>query len=155
MIRKITAAAAACALSSAAWGLDGIALEYGRGDDRTNLLRVAVAGQWRVASYWEVSAALWDNRDETTADVGLTPVFRLERRSVYLEGAIGVHLVTTHISAARVFSTAFQFAEHVGAGVRSGRYQVGLHAQHLSNGGVAKPNPGINFLLVRVQYALE
>lgn len=69
--------------------------------------------------------------------------------------AVGFHLVQTHISAARVFSTAFQFAEHVGAGVRSGKYSFGLHAQHLSNGGVTQPNPGINFLLVRVQYALE
>jgi hypothetical protein len=148
------------------WCIDGVAVEYGRGDDRTNLLRVAVTDKWRrnqapdppkwrFAGYWEVSAALWDNLDESTADLGFTPVFRFERRSIYLEGAIGFHLVQTHISAARTFSTAFQFAEHVGAGVRSGKYEFGLHAQHLSNGGIAKPNPGINFLLVRVHYELD
>jgi len=125
-------------------------VEYGRGDDRTNLLRIAVVDkwrksqapdppEWRLAGYWEVSAALWDNRDESTADVGFAPVFRIERRSIYLEAALGFHLVQAHISA----------------GIRTGRNQFGLHAQHLSNGALNRPNPGINFLLVRLQYDLE
>jgi hypothetical protein len=141
-------------------------VEYGRGDDRTNLLRVAVVDkwrksqapdppEWRLAGYWEVSAAVWDNRDESTADVGFAPVFRIERRALYLEAAIGAHLVQARISAARTFSTALQFAEHLGAGIHSGRYDFGLRVQHLSNGGVHSPNPGINFVLVRLQYALE
>ena len=110
---------------------------------------------WRLAGYWELSGALWDNPDESTADIGLTPVFRFERAWVYVEAAIGAHLVQTRISAHRTFSTALQFGDHVGAGIHSGRYDLGLRIQHLSNGGVSSPNPGINFVLVRLQYALE
>jgi hypothetical protein len=166
MIRKIAALAAAALYCSAGHCIDGVALEYGRGDDRTNLLRIALIDKWRkrqehnpqnwrLAGYWDFSFALWDNAEESTADLGFTPVFRIEKHQYYLEGAFGFHLVQTHISAHRVFSTAFQFAEHVGAGIRAGKYVYGLHAQHLSNGGVRSPNPGINFLLLRVQYELE
>jgi len=111
--------------------------------------------RWHKAGYWELSAGVWDNPQESTADIGLTPVFRFERAWVYVEAAIGAHLVQTRISAHRTFSTALQFGDHVGAGIHSGRYDLGLRIQHLSNGGVSSPNPGINFVLVRLQYALE
>jgi hypothetical protein len=140
-------------------------MELGRGDDRTSVLRLALqdewrkgspAGpEWRLAGYWELSAAIWDNHDASSADLGLTPVFRIERESLYLEGAIGFHLVSRHISAARVFSTALQFGDHLGAGLRFGEggcYDLGIRVQHMSNGGIRKPNPGINFVLLRLQY---
>ena len=170
MIRKIAAAIAAGAIcstiSSPAHCIDGVAVEYGRGDDRTNLLRVSIIEKWRstevaaprdwhLAGYWDFSAAAWDNAEESTADVGFAPVFRMERGAWYVEGAFGFHLVQTHISADRTFSTAFQFAEHVGAGLRKGKYLYGLQAQHLSNGGIRRPNPGINFLIVKLQYELD
>jgi hypothetical protein len=156
MIRKIAAAAAGWFFSSAACALDGLALEVGRGQDRTNAIRFALVDRWgRLPGYWEFSAAMWDDRDDSTADIGITPVFRFERAAYYLEAAIGVHLVQTRISASRTFSTALQFGDHIGAGVRSGRFEVGLRLQHLSNAGLDHPNPGINFVLVRLQYALE
>jgi lipid A 3-O-deacylase len=171
MIRKIGATALAGALfflCAAAHALDGLMVEVGRGDDRTNLLRVGFIDEWRkrerggdewhLAGYWEFTAGVWDNRDDSTADLGATPVFRLQREAFYVEGAIGFHLVSTRISAARVFSTAFQFGDHLGAGIRFGpgrRYDLGMRVQHLSNGGLRKPNPGINFVLVLLQYDLE
>lgn len=167
MIRKKIAAAAAawfCAFPSHA--TDALALEFGRGDDQTNLLRLAVVDRWnrepralgrkwQLSGYWEFSAALWDNATESTADIGVTPVFRFERGPLYLEAAIGLHLVQAHISAARVFSTAVQFGDHVGIGWRSGRWDFAARLQHISNAGLDHPNPGINFVLVRAQYELH
>ena len=166
MIRKIAAALAAWLCCSAGHCVDGIAVEYGRGDDRTNLLRLSMVDkwhknaerdppEWRLAGYWDLSAAVWDNIEDSTADIGFAPVFRIQKRQYYVEGAIGLHLVQTHISSHRVFSTSFQFAEHFGAGVRSGKYTYGVQAQHLSNGGLNHPNPGINFLIVKLQYELD
>ena len=167
MIRKIAVAAAACVVSFNACAVDGVSVEVGRGDDRTSALRIGLVDrwrkrtmieEWRLAGYWELAGAVWDNSDESTADVSLTPVFRFERRSVFLEAAIGVHLVTSRISAERVFSTALQFGEHLGAGFYFGagqRYDLTLRVQHLSNGHIRSPNPGINFVLVRLQYSLE
>jgi lipid A 3-O-deacylase len=174
MIRKMAACAAACLLfpalflfAPAVYCVDAVALELGRGDDQTSIVRLAAqwqwrrewpAGQtWRIAGYWELSAAVWDNPDESTADIGLTPVFRVDRgtHSPYVEAAIGFHLVQARISAARVFSTAFQFGDHVGVGIRSGKHDIGVRLQHLSNGGIRRPNPGINFVLFRFQYNLD
>lgn len=168
MIRKIAAAAGAgflIASGSPVLAVDGVSIELGRGEDRTSLLRVAlqrrwskdlVAGEdWRVGGYWDLSAGVWDNAVESTADVGLTPVFRFERARIYAEAAIGLHLVQAQISAARTFSTAFQFGDHAGMGIREGKFELGLHLQHLSNAGIKRPNPGINFLLMRLRYALQ
>src|SRR5688572_18612268 len=107
MIRAFAGLAAACLVAFPAHATDALALEIGRGEDRTNLLRFAVVdrwdrkprelgGKWQLAGYWEFSAALWDNAVESTADIGITPVFRFERGAFYLEAAIGLHFVQTH-----------------------------------------------------------
>ena len=167
MIRqKFAAAAAAWLCTFPSYATNALALEIGRGEDRTSLLRFAVVDRWnrepralgrkwQLSGYWEFSVALWDNATESTADVGVTPVFRFERGPLYLEAAIGLHLVQAHISSARVFSTAVQFGDHVGIGWRSGHWDFAARLQHLSNAGLDHPNPGINFVLVRAQYELH
>jgi hypothetical protein len=166
MIRKIGAAAGALLLfsfSSAAQSLDGVFVEAGYGDDSTSLLRAGITyrwrerplpqGQWRLAGYWEIGAGIWDNFEESTTDLGVTPVFRLQRSQFYVEAAIGVHLVHSDISTRG--NPALQGGSHAGAGLHLGKYDFGLRVQHLSNGGVSKPNPGNNFWLLRFQYDLE
>ncbi|ENO89350.1 acyloxyacyl hydrolase [Thauera linaloolentis] len=57
-------------------------------------------------------------------------------------------------SGADKFSTAFQFTEAVGLGYRFGgkhAYEISLRAQHISNAGIKKPNPGEN--IVRLRFA--
>ncbi|HKU47210.1 MAG TPA: acyloxyacyl hydrolase [Burkholderiales bacterium] len=161
------AAALACMACSAAHAIDALGVETGIGDDRTAMIRLSVIDRWRkhqnersdvwrLAGYWDFSGALWDNSTESTADVGITPVFRVERNALYIEGAIGVHFVQARISAHRSFSTALQFGTHAGAGLHLGKkYDLGVRIQHLSNGHLKQPNPGINFALVHLQYALE
>ena len=102
------------------------------------------------------------NGEDTIYDVGLTPVFRLEGTapgSAYFEAAIGFHLLSDlQIDHDRPFSTRFQFGDHIGVGRRFGpreRYDLSLRLQHLSNGGIRRPNPGIDFLQLRFQYHLE
>jgi hypothetical protein len=156
MIRKIAAGAAAWLLAFAAHAVDGVAAEIGYGEDSTRVLRIATIDRWsRLPGYWELSLAVWDNPVESTADLGITPVFRYERGAFHVEAAIGFHFVQAHISAQRSFSTAFQFGDHIGAGYRSGHWVFGVRLQHLSNGGLRQPNPGINFLLLRLEYDLE
>ena len=52
-------------------------------------------------------------------------------------------------------ATARALAEHLGAGFIRGQYSFGVHVQHLSNGGITEPNPGINFVMLRLQYHLD
>jgi hypothetical protein len=51
--------------------------------------------------------------------------------------------------------TAFQFADMAGVGMQFGshqQYQAGYRFQHISNGGIKEPNPGINFHQLYLQY---
>jgi hypothetical protein len=61
----------------------------------------------------------------------------------------------SHISRGLSFSTRFQFGDHVGIGYRFETYDLSLRLQQLSSGGIASPNPGINFLALRVHYHLR
>jgi hypothetical protein len=161
----MAAFAAACLCSFAAHALDSASLELGYGDDDTALLRIGVqerwgkslwqGREWRIGGYWDFMLGVWDNSAESTADIGVTPVFRFERERLYVEAAIGFHLVQRRISEHRVFSTAFQFGDHIGVGMRARDYEVGVALQHLSNASIRRPNPGINFLLLRFQYYLR
>lgn len=175
MIRNIALAAAALLaaglLGSRAHALDGVALELGRGDERSELVRGALQWKWRrtwlaerrwhVAGYWDASLGAW-RAEKTLVDLGITPVFRLQRSDSagpYFEAAIGFHLLSDlSVSRTRVFGSHFQFGDHVGAGWRfgeRGRYDLGLRLQHLSNGGIKKPNPGINFAVLRLAYRFD
>ncbi len=118
---------------------------------------------WQLNLRHEVELAAW--RLSTVPDLfelGYSPVFRLQRAvgdvpsGFYVEGAIGVRLLSkTRIHDNTSMSTAFQFSDMLGAGYQwgdAGRHTVGFRYQHLSNGGIKKPNPGINFASVFYRY---
>ena len=172
MIRKTLAATALVLMAvQPARAADGVSAELGYNDE-VRMWRAGLqwkwerrwwrGGSWELGGYWDLSAGGWRNGEQTIYDLGLTPVFRLEGTapgSPYLEAGIGFHVISDlHIDYDRSFSTRFQFGDHVGVGMRFGprsRYDVGLRLQHLSNGGIRKPNPGIDFLQLRLQYHLK
>ena len=169
-----TAALAAAALVSApARAIDGMSLELGRGDDVT-MSRVGVQWQlarpllqfadWQVASYIDLAAGYWDAdkfpgaKHDALFDLGLTPVMRLQgngRVGPYAELGLGAHVLSHSSIGLTRMSTAFQFGNHVGLGYRFGpktSYDLSYRFQHLSNAGIKRPNAGINFHQVRLQY---
>lgn len=162
MIRNFVIAAVACSLAAPARALDGVSVEAGRGsDDDVSLARLGL--QWKGARrwyYWDLSFGGWTGGHGHVYDLGVTPVFRWAKPggSPYLEAAVGAHVLSDlDVGTGTEFSTRFQFGDHIGAGLRFGdreRYDLGLRFQHLSNGGLRNPNPGINFLLLRLQYRL-
>ncbi len=170
MIRKMALVAGlACAFPALA--LDSVSLETGSGDEGTEVLRAGAQWTWQqrwfterswtLGAYWDVQAGRWTGTTDDLWDFSVTPVFRLERarRSKsypYVEAAIGFHILSDiRVNPQRRFSTNFQYGDHIGVGLRYGeryRYDLGLRLQHLSNGGLSKPNPGINFWQLRLQY---
>ena len=125
---------------------------------------------WEIGGYHftvvgEAHVAYWDIRESDAAhpdiwEFGLTPVFRFIKSSgwfrPYIEGGVGVRLLD-HVRETedRTFSSSFQFADMLGVGAQFGghqQYQAGFRFQHLSNGGLEHPNPGINFSEIYLQY---
>ena len=161
------------AMSSApALAIDGFAVEAGRGEgvDRG---RVAVQwdwnrqlltfGNWHVGGFWDLSLGVWHDGDaragqnDSIVDVGFTPVFRIQPNALvgpYLEAAVGVHVLSRSQIGDKRMSTMFQFGDHVGLGYRFGKtgFDLGYRFQHHSNASIKRPNPGINFHQVRLQY---
>ena len=155
MIRKIIASAAGClVVSQAAHALDGVSIETGAGtDDDVKPLRVGAQwdGRWRWL-YWDLSFGGWTGGHGRVYDLGLTPTARFGS-SAYVEAGVGAHVLSDlDVGTGSEFSTRFQFGDHIGAGLRFGSYDLGLRFQHLSNGGLRNPNPGINFVILRLQY---
>lgn len=111
--------------------------------------------QWRLALRHELELSFWRVPEaQNIIEAGYSPFLRLERpmggsNQFFLEASIGVRLLShTRIAPNHTLSSAFQFSDQVGAGFQwgpQGRSTVGLRFQHLSNAGIKKPNPGINF----------
>lgn len=159
-------------LASPAYAIDGMSIEGGRGEG-TDRFRVGVqwdwnkrwlqGKDWHVGGYWDLAAGYWHHSappgfNEDLSEISLTPVLRLQgndKRGPYVEGGLGFHLLSETSIGDKRLSTSFQFGSHIGAGLRfgaKGQYDFGYRFQHLSNAGIKRPNPGINFHQVRFQY---
>jgi lipid A 3-O-deacylase len=147
-----------------------VMLSVGRGADDADIDVVRLAyrrtlpndSRWWVPTLVEFGGGIWRVPDlaGTTQrfDVHATPVWRRDFARTYVEGGIGVYLLshtinndTTHMS------TSFEFGSHIGAGVRlgeRGETRVGIALQHLSNAGIKQPNGGVNFVLLNASFPL-
>ena len=161
-------------VSATAWAVDGISIEAGRGNDQVNMARIGLQwnwkqtwkldNNWQVGGYTDASIGTWraDTRapgqNASLINIGMTPTFRLSRTGgvgPFAEIGLGTHLISHTSITSRTFSTAVQFGTHLGAGYRFGgqqAFEVGLRVQHLSNAAIKRPNGGINFAHLRLQY---
>lgn len=111
--------------------------------------------RWQLALRHEVELSFWRaRRGQNVVEFGYSPVLRMERPTArgnlfFVEASIGVRgLSHTRVSADRDMGSHYQFSDVLGAGWQwgpDGRSTLGVRFQHLSNGGIKKPNPGINF----------
>jgi len=152
--------------------VDSMALEVGSGDS-THMVRVALqwdmkerwleSGEWHLGSYWDAGLGYWRRdaaagQNDDATEIGLTPVVRFQRnslRGVYVEGGLGVHLLSRSRIGDKRLGTLVQFGSGVGVGMRfgdRGQYDLSYRYQHLSNAGIQRPNNGINFNQIRYRY---
>lgn len=154
-------------------GLDRVDFILGNGEGSDNyrlalqwdwFTRTSRKGAWTLAGSLSPNYSVFDGaqRDDgrraRLRDVGLTPIFTIIPNHIggshfapFLEMGVGLHYLTEKNVGYKSFSTNFQFGDHIGVGAYFGRHQAYKLAyvfQHLSNGGIEAPNPGINFHLV-------
>jgi lipid A 3-O-deacylase len=121
-------------------------------------------GDWHFALIGEANVAWWHTNEgnvhDNIGEIGATPVIRFIKSSgpvrPFVEVGAGIRLLTSpRISSDLTLGNAFQFAELAGVGMRFGAHQqyvAGYRFQHVSNGGIKEPNPGINFSQLYLQY---
>jgi lipid A 3-O-deacylase len=170
LIAGVLFAGSSCA---PAWAIDGVAFELGSGDSADRIgaavqwdwnRRLLRFSDWHLAGYWDASLSQWHKgsvapgQRKDITEIGFTPVFRIQPNALkgpYFEGGIGLHLLSHASIGDKNLSTSFQFGDHLGLGYRfgaKGAFDLSYRFQHYSNGSIKRPNPGINFNEVRLQY---
>jgi hypothetical protein len=112
-------------------------------------------GHWRADADGNRSSAV-------STQIGVTPVLRYMFDGAagwFVEAGVGANVIApVYRSKDRQFSTAFNFGDHLGVGWRSSAHpgwEWLLRAQHFSNAGIARPNPGENFVQLQLSYDLD
>ncbi len=143
-----------------------------RGTDSATLGVTLPWNAWRtelwgseLRGHWDVYLSRWSfdpraGQPGHTLLLGVTPTLRLRpdqgRSPWFLEGGIGATVSDDrYITVRKEFGTRFNFASHLGFGLNFGeerRHELSLRLEHVSNGGIKKPNPGENFLQLRYAY---
>jgi hypothetical protein len=120
-------------------------------------------GGWNFTAVGEAHAVYWDVGGASSnpiGEFGVSPVIRFEKSAgawrPYVEAGAGIRVLThARLTDSYTMSTGFQFADMIGVGVKFGshqQYQMGYRFQHLSNASIKRPNPGIDFHQIYVQY---
>ena len=180
-MKKMIAAVAALMAAQAAFAADGQLVDGVYGEfasaSKVRMGRVGVTKDWNpnwswfdsgnthLTGYWDASAGYWQGRQyknvpgdkQHIVDIGFTPVFRFENKNklgFYAEIGIGAHLLSeTYNNNDDGLSTAFQFGDHIGIGyVFNKNWEVALKMQHFSNGGIKKPNSGVDYGVIKLAY---
>jgi hypothetical protein len=154
--------------------IDSASFEFATGN-RTQIVRIGAQwdwpNQWRpsgsahIGGYWDLTAAHWrENQYRNAAgntrnivDIGITPIFRVQsgmKTGLYGEAGIGIHYLSElYDNNERHLSSHFQFGSHIGCGyVFRNKVDIGVKVRHISNGGIKKPNDGVNFVAASISY---
>ena len=157
-------------LSSHAIDITSMSVDYIRGEGGVEGVKLAVQHHTnylkkfddRLHLYFESSVNFWQYGDENTHDTNLVlavspvvefPVGILFDKEIYVEFGIGVSLLDDTKFAGKNVSTHYQFEDRLGFKMKFGEKQdteISLRYFHYSNGGLKKPNPGLDFISLSV-----
>jgi lipid A 3-O-deacylase len=136
--------------------------------DEISILRIGIRrdSQYKVfenntgwlSGYYEASVGYWNRNEEEVANVAFSPVFVYYfgapdwKFQPYLEAGIGASLISETKIGDRNMTTAFQFEDRIGIGMRTKDIDLSLRYMHYSNGSIALPNAGIDIFIFTVGY---
>ena len=152
--------------------LEGGVAPHGGGDTHAIAAGVLLSGapadalrSSRTTYYWDLFASA--RRAPTVIDgrqdyrqIGVIATLRYRfaqgESPWFADAGFGISTMDHHYQTpSREFSTDFQFTEVLGLGCSFGerqQYELSMRLQHISNGGIRKPNPGENFVRLRGSY---
>jgi len=122
-----------------------------------------ISGSWAAAiSGWQYRAS--DGMgDSHLWQLSLTPIVRYTPAGGsspwFIEGGIGAtYTDKIYVTEGKAFSTRFNFGDQIAIGATFGparEYEVSLRFEHFSNAGIKRPNPGENFVQLRLAVPLR
>ena len=115
--------------------------------------RIELVGEFGL-SYWWTNQQSDPGYKDSVWQISAIPMFRYwATQKLYVEAGIGATAFSSTRFHDKNLSTAFQFGDHIGAGYQlTNNTRVGLRLSHFSNGGIKRPNPGINNVSLNLAY---
>ncbi|MBU6440009.1 MAG: acyloxyacyl hydrolase [Betaproteobacteria bacterium] len=133
---------------TAAWQSDAL-WAHDFGSDRLDFSVEASAGRV-FGPAGKPGAPLWH--------VGLTPFLRWWfTQDTAVEAGIGANFFSGTYIGSKTISTSYQFGDSLGLfhRIQGSPWGVGLRFTHYSNADIKRPNPGQNYLQLRLSYELR
>lgn len=124
-------------------------------------LGLKLPGQWDFYSNWHVAAGVdtsagWISDGHVNKFIGtLGPFVELGKGHFPVTVDLGVSptFLGNYKFDAKDFGDDLQFTSYAGIAWNvTESFTLGIRAQHMSNGGFARPNPGVNFWLFSARY---
>ena len=117
--------------------------------------RFELSTNWFVRTRFDCSAG-WLGKNGTDAFIGTAgPVVVLSRKNFPVSFDLGFNptILSRYQFAATSFGMTLQFTSHAGIDWDvSPHVRLGYRFQHMSNGGLVEPNPGLNLHMFTVSY---
>ena len=148
--------------------IDSFSVGVGQSQDDIGIYRFGLRkdSDWRwlsnrtgwLSMYYEASLNYWRRDDEDICGAAVSPVFFYTfgnenwRVKPYIEGGIGVAGISDTEIGNRNMSTAFQFEDRIGTGVRIDKVDLSCRYMHYSNCSIKQPNDGIDIFIFSVGY---
>lgn len=112
-----------------------------------------------IKGFHEVGLGYWDGQRNNVKTISYAPVFKIDFHNFsaneykpYLDLGIGVALISNKKIDNRDMSSTFQFENRVSLGVTRGDWDIYFRYMHYSNGGIKKPNQGIDISSIGFNY---
>lgn len=101
----------------------------------------------RLTGYWDAGYTYWfGDKSASNHSLSFAPVFVYEFAGdnvrPYIEAGIGAAFFESTEHESHDLSTAFQFEDRLGFGLRFAGQEIGVRAIHYSNAGIKNPNDG-------------
>jgi len=176
VVLAAAAVAARPAVAEPSLAPTGAFLQVGIAED-TSAATVGLTWRWSrqwvlgpgvVSGYWAAAISGWhyetgDGSGYTNlGQLSFTPVVRYTpaggNSPWFIEGGIGLtYMNKVYLPEGRSFSTRFNFGDQIAIGAVFGparEYEVSLRFEHFSNADIELPNPGQNFIQLRLSLPL-
>jgi len=111
-----------------------------------------------LSGYFEGSINYWHHTDDDIYALALSPVFvyyfgsDTDSAVPYIEGGIGVAIISDTEIGGVDMTTTFQFEDRIGAGIRTDKLDFNFRYMHYSNGSMSQPNDGIDIWIGTLSY---
>lgn len=112
-----------------------------------------------LGGYYEGSLNYWRADQDTIFAIAFSPVFVLMFGNndggyrPFIEVGVGLALLSDDLVAGRRMGSYWQFEDRIGFGFRSDRMGFHYRYMHYSNGGLSKPNQGIDAHVIGMIYS--